>query len=440
MEIGSQPTLPPPDVERPYKPRWLRWVPFLVRPPALLRRQWHILLLLAAASVFDRYDLAILQLALPHIRESLGITEGQIGSYVGAIQLGALLSFILALAADRWGRRNILIAVVLGYTLLTGATAFVASSEAFVVLQFLAKAFITAELLIAAVIIAEEFPATERGWGVGALLALSTLGGGVAALLFAAIEILPFGWRALYVVGLAPLLFIAWLRRRMPETQRFAQRQSVERGFGLGAVLRPVKQLASDYPGRLAVVTGIIFLYNFAGGPAIFLDPTYLQEEHGWKPWQVSTLLMIAGGIGLFATTLIGALGDRIGRKRVLAVCGAVFPLAIIAFYNASGTPVLVILWMTMGLSSLGVSVTMIAVGAEIFPTSYRSTVSGARTVGGTLGLSLGLAAHSALYGVVDSQWTAVGLLAVLMFAAPFLVFGLPEASGKSLEEVAPER
>ena len=416
-------------------------MPFLVRPPALTHRQWQVLLLLAAASVFDRYDLGILQLALPHIRESLDITEGQISSHAAVIQLGALLSFTLTLAADRWGRRNVLIAVVLGYTLLTGATAFAFSPGVFVALQFLARAFITAEVLLAAVIIAEEFPAAERGWGIGALLALSAMGGGLAALLFAMIDVLPFGWRALYVVGLAPLLFIAWLRRRMPETERFAQRRSMERGGGLREVLRPIARLASDYPERLAVVAGLIFLFNFAGGAAFFLDPSYLQEEHGWLPWQVSVLLTVAGAGGLFASTLVGILGDRVGRKRVIGVCGAVLPVAIIAFYSASGIGVLAVLWVLMALAALGVSVTMLAIGAEIFPTSYRSTVSGARTVSGTAGTSLGLAAHSALYGVVGSQWTAISLLAILMLASPLLVvYGLPEASGRVLEEVSPER
>ncbi len=413
----------------------------MVRPPALTQRQWRVLLLLAAASVFDRYDLGILQLALPYIRESLDITEGQLSSLAALIKLGALLSFIIMLAADRWGRRDTLIVVVLGYTLLTGATAFAASPFAFVALQLLARAFITAEVLLAAVIIAEEFPAAKRGWGIGALLALSTMGGGLAALLFSMIDVLPFGWRTLYVIGLVPLLFIAWLRRRMPETDRFAQRQAAARGDGLKAVLRPAARLASDYPERLAAVAGLIFLFNFAGGAAFFLDPSYLQEKHGWQPWQVSVLLTSAGVGGLFASTLTGILGDQIGRKRVLAVCGAVLPLAIIAFYSGSGVVVLAVLWAAMALAALGVSVTMLTVGAEIFPTSYRSTVSGARTVSGTLGTALGLAAHGALYGVIGSQWTAISLLAVLMLASPLLVvYGLPEGSGKILEEVAPER
>ena len=200
-------------------------------------------------------------------------------------------------------------------------------------------------------------------------------------------------------------------------------------------------RLARDYPERLAVVAGLVFLFNFAGGAAFFLDPSYLQEEHGWQPWQVSVLLTFAGAGGLFASTLVGILGDRVGRKRVIGVCGAVLPLAIIAFYNSSGMAVLAVLWVLMALAALGVSVTMLAIGAEVFPTSYRSTVSGARTVSGTLGTSLGLAAHSALYGVVGSQWTAISLLAILMLASPLLVvYGLPEASGRVLEEVAPER
>ena len=141
----------------------------------------------------------------------------------------------LTLAADRWGRRNVLIAVVLGYTLLTGATAFATSPGVFVALQFMARAFITAEVLLAAVIIAEEFPAAERGWGIGALLALSTLGGGLAALLFAMIGRAPLRLEgALRSRPRPALLFIAWLRRRMPETERFVKRAVRRSGAGLG--------------------------------------------------------------------------------------------------------------------------------------------------------------------------------------------------------------
>ena len=192
-----------------YQPYWLYWVPFLRPVPRLSRRQWHILGLVAIASVFDRYDLAILQLALPQIQTSLGITDADLSSMAALIRLGALPAFLIFAMADRLGRRRLLIFTVVGYTLFTGATAFAPNPGSFTALQFFARMFITAELLLAIVVIAEEFPSNARGWGIGSLNALAAYGFAVAAVLFSLVEVLPFGWRALYLIGLIPLAIVA---------------------------------------------------------------------------------------------------------------------------------------------------------------------------------------------------------------------------------------
>ena len=64
----------------PSRPRWLRLAPFLVCAPALTPRQWQVLGLIAAASLFDRYDLALFSLALKQIQTGLGIAEGDLGT------------------------------------------------------------------------------------------------------------------------------------------------------------------------------------------------------------------------------------------------------------------------------------------------------------------------------------------------------------------------
>lgn len=56
--------------------------------------------------------------------------------------------------------------------------------------------------------------------------ALGSLGHGLAAIGFGFVAVVPFGWRGLYAAGAVPLLVLAWLRRELPETQRFEAQQN----------------------------------------------------------------------------------------------------------------------------------------------------------------------------------------------------------------------
>ena len=111
------------DAEREarYRPRWYRFAPFLGRPPPLTRRQWNVLGLVSIVSLFEQYDVYLFSLNLAHIQRELGIDEGQLGLLGGLVRAGALGAVLVTLAADRFGRRRLLLATVLAYTVLTGA-------------------------------------------------------------------------------------------------------------------------------------------------------------------------------------------------------------------------------------------------------------------------------------------------------------------------------
>ena len=396
--------------------------------------------LVLVASIFDRYDLAILQMALPQIQSGLGIADAQLGGVVATIRLGALPAFLLMLASDWLGRRRLLIFTVLAYTLFTGATAFATTVEAFTTLQFLARIFITAEVLLAAIIIAEEFPPGARGWGIGALVALSGYGFAFAAVLFALIDVIPFGWRALYLVSLVPLLLIARLRRNLPETRKFEQQVKLHKRDSLIMALKPAVSLVTAYPGRLVALGLVVLVFSFATEAAFFFDPTYLQDAHNWRPFQVSLLTIGAGIVALLGSAFAGSLGDRIGRKRTTILFLLSIPVVIAAFYNGFGL-LLPVLWAAMIFAQVGAGVSLATVGTELFPTSYRATASGARSVLTNVGAVLGLLVHAILFIQVGSQWTAITILAPLILIAPIVVaLTFPETSGRALEEISPER
>ncbi len=424
--------------KRTDRPRWLRLTPFLGRPPALTRHQWRVLGLVGTASLFETYDLALFSLTLKQIQVDLTIPEASLGIMVSIIRLGAIPAFVVALAADRFGRRRVLLSTILIYTLLTGATALAPDTQTFVVLQFLARTFAVAEALLAVVVIAEEFDPHVRGWGIGALLAIKACGTGLAALLFAWVEYFPFGWRSLYLAGLGPLLLLAYWRRNLPETSRFAAHRAAAQTRA--NALQPLFALLRMYPGRLAAVAAVVFVTELAETSGGVFGPKYLQDAHGWTPADISTMIIIGGGLAIIASTLVGGLSDRWGRRRMTSgmITGQV--VFTLAYYSARGL-LLMPLWIAMSFVSVGANVTLAAYGAELFPTSYRSTATGMRVVIGTLGGSLGLLLESYLYGIVGSHWTAIRLLAATAVIAPFIIAATyPETAGRNLEDIAPER
>lgn len=423
---------------RTYRPRWLRATPFLGRPPALTPHQWRVLGLVAAASFFEQYDIFILQLALKQIQSDLAIPEAQLGLLGSVIRFGALPAFVIALAADRFGRRRVLLITILAYTLFTGATAFAPDVYTFVILQFLARTFAIAESLLAVVVIAEEFDPAVRGWGIGALGAIQSCGAGLAALLFAGVHALPFGWRSLYLVGLGPLLVLAYWRRTLPETQRFTMHQATRQHSD--HALRPLLDLLRMYPGRLLAVVVVVFVLELAEAPAGFFGPKYLQDVHGWTPTAIGLMAFSGGGIAIIGNTVAGRWTDRYGRRPV-TICFIVGQVVLtLAFYNLFG-PLLVPIWISMLFAILGVNVTMKVFGTELFPTSYRSTASGMRVVVGALGSSLGLLLESLLYGILGSHWLTICAIAAFALIGPLIIAATyPETAGRTLEDIAPER
>jgi len=423
-----------------YRPPWFRFTPFLGRPPLLSRRQWSLLGLVSVVSLFEQYDVYLFSLNLAHIQRELGIDEGQLGLLGGLVRAGALGAVLVTLAADRFGRRRLLLVTVLAYTVLTGATAFAPNATWFVACQMLARVFSAAETMLAVVVIAEEFDAEHRGWGIGALGAITACGAGLAAVLFGFVDLLPGGWRSLYLVGLVPLLTLAWWRRSMPETDRFLALER-ERGAELRATpaLTPFVALLRAYPRRLAALATAVWLIGLAAAPAMFFAPKYLQDAHGWSPGWIATLNFVGGFFAVIGNPLAGWLSDRFGRRPVTAAFTALGALATIGFY-ASGGLVVAPLWVLMIFGTLGSEVTLSAYGAELFPTSQRSTASGVRSFANTLGIVAGLAAVSVLFGFFGSNWTAIlALSGAALLAALLVRLGFPETSGRTLEEIAPE-
>ncbi|HMJ15084.1 MAG TPA: MFS transporter [Polyangiaceae bacterium] len=409
-------------------------------PASLETRQLNLLGVVALALLFEEYDSAMLISALKHIAHDLGIAEAELGLYLGLIRLGALPAFFCMPLADRFGRRPIFIFSTLALGLVTFATAFAENAAQFIVLQALARTFFITGTTAGFVIITEEFPAEHRGWGTGMLAALGALGHGLSAGLFSQIERLPFGWRALYVVGVVPVFCLPLFLRRIRESQRFVEHQrelGVVTASLFAAVLGPMRALFVTQPLRAAVLALCGVLLAAATLPSFQFSGFFTQEKLGWKPSHYSIMVISGGAVGILGNIAAGRFGDLFGRKRVGIVLLAAFPIASFAFYRSSSW-VVALAWVPLVFCFMGGRVILKALSAELFPTSHRSAAAGLFAVMEALGAVVGMFVVYSFRGdATDQLSTTVPLIALAVLGTAALLLTFPETTRRELEEIA---
>ena len=289
--------------------------------------------------------------------------------------------------------------------------------------------------MICVVVIAEELNERVRGWGIGAIGALGALGNGSAALAFAFVNALPFGWRALYFIGAVPLVYLLWLRRKLPETKRFQSSRPAH-----VSLIGPLRGLFTNYPGRMGLLIAMALPAAFASANIVTFQSKFLQDTHGWHPAQVSAMVIIGGLISILGTTTAGAMSDRFGRKAVLAVAIISFGTCFGIFYGFASGIWLIPLWIIGIFAFLMCDVLIGALSAELFPTSHRTLASAVRYFFWIIGGSLALFLEGILYDMIGSHGLAIALLIIPAPLAIIPIWFLPEPAKKSLDDISAER
>eukprot|EP00659_Diplonema_papillatum_P007807 gene7807-11997_t len=356
----------------------------------------HVLFYVSLAFFWELYDLSLSMSVLSHVATEFAIDRAVLAYASSFVRFGAFPALLLTPLADKFGRRIVFVSAVLGISLATCATAFSRSVEQYVACQMVCRCFVELCSATGFVIVTEEFPADHRGWGMGILGATGALGFGMGAVLFAAVDVLPFGWRFLYFLGILPVFLLPTLLREVPETERFHK-------YRLGLVGADPKGATGPYTvccthtKRVLAVVVACFTFS-AGNTGVFQFSGYhvMSVKH-WAPWQLSVLVVCAGSVGVMGNVIVGRLGDSHGRKPVACAISVAYPLLAYLFYHA-GDVALAFSWAALTFCSVAMNVLIRTLTTEVFPTDYRSTAGGFVSVSNALGgvVGLGLVGYGA--------------------------------------------
>ncbi|MEE9281953.1 MAG: MFS transporter [Myxococcota bacterium] len=429
-----------------------------------------LFMLLSTATLFEGFDAGMLSFAAPDTRATLDISLSQWGVINGVIRLGGMASFFFLIYADRWGRRTMMMVTVVGFAIFNGLTAFVTDKYMFVLCQCGARLFLTAEYSLAVIMIGEEYPARLRGRAIAVLTSLATVGVMIIAktqpyvLLEPGAEsnwlhdlgatIVGYGqvylgqnvdgedWRALYALGMLPLLIVLLLRLAMRETRRFEATRAEHPEARRRMSFREMVEAASipwrpEYLKRTAIVALLWNSVHLVTGPSVVYWVIFAREEIGLDPAQVGSIVFWGYAGGVAGHFVAGWLIDRIGRKYT---CSGFYVMAAVSIFFLYQITSLVgqYVWMISTVFAFGAANTATHVYAsELFPTEIRATGYGWTTnlVGrvtevltpmaiGLLIVPLGISWSIAVVAVGP----ILGALLVLRYA--------PETMGLTLEEV----
>jgi putative MFS transporter len=404
-----------------------------------------LLVLLVSATFFEGYDSAILALLLSDIQSTFQVSEATLGVIRIPIELGLAAAFFVARLADRVGRKPLLLWSVVGYTVFTALTAISWNIWSFALFQFASRVFLGAEYAVAITMIVEEFPAARRGRALGTLLTFEALGAIVVGVLLGVglQDVVDNGWRLYYVVGLIPLVLLAFLRRRLQETRRFEVAREV--GAVVGDKTPVLEPWRAAYRRNVVLVGLLHMLRSVPLFGATAWWAFYAERERGFSSAQIAFYIICAYGLGCVGYYVCGRSMERWGRRPTAFVYSAGAAGFLVLLFQTTSKPVS---FVSLGLGvffGLGMAPVMSAYATELFPTEIRGQAAAwIRNVFEIAGYVFGPALVGILgdhaTGAVGNIGDTVSLLAILMLPTLWLVARyLPETKNKELEQIVDE-
>ncbi|MDR5779773.1 MFS transporter [Caballeronia sp. LZ065] len=284
---------------------------------------------------------------------------GLAGSILFALFLvGWGLSFIWGPLADRFGRTKVLAATIFTFAIFTGLAATAHNVWELGIYRFFAGVGIGGEWALAGTYVAEAWPEDRRKMGAGYLQTGYYAGFFLAAALNYTIGA-AFGWRAMFLVGLFPVVISILVLLRVKETDKWQRAETAQPHVKHESALKAI--FNAQYRKRTivaAVLLTVAIIGLWAG--AVYEPSAVIQlaTKAGMDKHDAARMASIATGL-LSIGTIVGCLAlppmaEKIGRRKTLAVyfIGMAASIALAfgwAFYLPNGLVPFIALLVVLG-------------------------------------------------------------------------------------------
>jgi MFS transporter, putative metabolite:H+ symporter len=432
---------------------------------------WQLIwtrIIVGAATFFDGYTVLAIAFATPLlVREwslepyqvGLILSSGFFGQIVGALYFGWL--------AERVGRVRVLLITILLFTLMDIACLFAWNAWSMIAFRFLQGIGTGGEVPVASAYINEFIGAKRRGRFFllyEVIFPVGTTCAGIAGYFLVPL----YGWRVMFIVGLAAAIFIIPLRWLVEESPRWLaskgrlneaeeivskmENRLLARGWKLPPpVTIQSLQIERHTSSWREIFTGVYLkrtmtiwplwfcVYVVNNGLIVWL-PTLYRE---WFKLQLQTSLgfgFITSACGVVASATCALLIDRVGRKRwyMIALLAGAAPHAALSLSKAnSPTEILVGASIAYAIVQT-IAFSLYLYSAELYPTRLRAIATGLGSAWLRIGSSTGPLIVAWVVSESGIQHVFIVFSGILLVSAVITAAFATETKGRILEELSP--
>lgn len=451
---------------------------------------FHVVLIVVvlAALAFDHMDQVVLSFVIPRYREEWGLSAstaslnpatGLAGTFVGAVVWG--------MVADRIGRKRTLLVTLTVFSVTMGINGFAWSFSQLLLTCIVMGSGVGGVIPLSFTLLAEFTPARHRGPVMVLVGILSLVGGYLIASSSAVLLMDRFGWRSLFLIGLAPLVLVPFIARFVPESPRFLlshgrveeARRIVERleagaSFGqspapgddgqvrlerhLGPAqgpgdesgegtlsLRAIGRLvAPEHRGLTLMLWSYSFLFGFFTFGFLTWLPTVLTEV-GFEEGRIDGYTTIMDVFAVPSAVLAAVLFFAWSTKHTLVLFPALAGGAMLVLSVLVGNAALRVgSLLTTGGAVFAFGTILLGMfgpyASEVYPTEVRGTGTGWATGMSRLGAITAIPIGGVLLSSgVPLFWHQLLFGVPLLVAAVIMAVGGRETRGRRLEEISAE-
>ncbi|NPV60777.1 MAG: MFS transporter [Actinobacteria bacterium] len=270
----------------------------------------RLLILVSLVIFVDSLGYGVVVPVMPVYARDLGVGELGLGLLFASYALGNIVAAVpCGLVSDRLGRRPFL---AFGMLAMAGAFVLYAYSSTYVALflsRFLDGVTAAANWSVGLAVIADVYPAGERGHGMGTVMAAMGAGAIAGPALGGALYD-SLGYRAPFLVVAAVCALGGILALASRELKR------LEASGGKAGFMTATRRVAA-YPG-MTLVLAVVMMGTVSLGVLEPLFPVHLQGKLGLSSTVIGMLFALTVMVYTLASPLVGWLADRWGKRAFL--------------------------------------------------------------------------------------------------------------------------